>query len=105
MTSTFRDLIAANKWNSLLLVVIFLLFTFAVTMVLALAVLSMVNDRSSLKENLGLSAVVGGVAMAISLLFSIGSYFEGDKLVLMVNGAKPMEHSDDPQLYNVVEEM
>ncbi len=36
MTTTFRDLIAANKRNSLLLVVIFILFTTVVAMVLAL---------------------------------------------------------------------
>jgi heat shock protein HtpX len=105
MTATFRELIADNKRNSLLLVVIFLLFTTFVAIVLALGVLALVNDRSTFEENLGISLGIGAVAMVISFLFALGSYFEGDKLVLSVSGAQPITHADDPQLYNVVEEM
>jgi heat shock protein HtpX len=103
--ATFRDLIADNKRKSFLLVVIFVLFTAAVAMVLALALIVYVDDRAPLQVNLVRSAVVGAVAMAISLLLALLSYFEGDKMVLAASGAKPIEHKDDPQLYNVVEEM
>ena len=105
MTTTFRDLIAANKRNSFLLVVLFLLFTALVALVLALAVIAIATGGADLEVNLLRSAVVGGIAMGISLLLSLWSYYQGDKMVLAVSGAKPITHADDRQLYNVVEEM
>ncbi len=105
MAPTFRDLIADNKRNSFLLVAIFVLFTAAVAMVLALAVMMYVDDRVPLQVNIVRSAVAGAIAMGIALVISFGSFFEGDKLVLAISGAKPIGHADDPQLFNVVEEM
>src|SRR5437016_1792777 len=105
MATTFRDLVAANKRNSFLLVLIFILFTAVVAMVLALALMIYMDDQALLKVDLARSAVVGGIAMVISFLLALASYFEGDKMVLAVSGAKPIAHKDDPQLYNVVEEM
>jgi heat shock protein HtpX len=105
MTTTFRDLIAANKRNSYLLVAIFVLFTAVVAMVLALGLMVYLDDQALVSVNLARSAVVGGIAMVISLCLALVSYFQGDKMVLAVSGAKPLAHTDDPQLYNVVEEM
>jgi heat shock protein HtpX len=105
MTTTFRDLIADNKRKSVLLVVIFILFTAAVAMVLSLAVMFYFDQNAVLSVNLTRSFIVGGIAMGISVLLSIGSYYQGDKMVLATSGAQPIEHKDDPQLYNVVEEM
>jgi len=105
MTTTFRDLIAANKRNSFLLVVLFVLFTAAVAMVLALGLMVYMDDRAAVHVNVARSAVVGVIAMVISLLVALLSYYEGDKMVLAVSGARPLAHKDDPQLYNVVEEM
>jgi heat shock protein HtpX len=105
MPTTFRDLIAANKRSSVLLVVIFILFTAVVAMVLTLALMLSIDDRVALGTNLVRSAIVGGIAAVISFFVALASYFEGDKMVLAVSGAKPISHTDDPQLYNVVEEM
>ncbi len=50
---------------------------------------------------LGLLGVFGLAAMAWSLL----GYYSGDKMVLAVSGAHQVTHEDEPQLFNVVEEM
>jgi heat shock protein HtpX len=105
MPSTFRDLIAANKRNSFLLVALFILFTAVVAMVLALAVLVSADEGAALRVNVVRSALVGGAAMVFAFLMALLSYYEGDKMVLATSGAKPIAHKDDPQLYNVVEEM
>lgn len=105
MTTTFRDLIAANKRNSFLLVVVFILFTAAVAMILALGLLVWLDDQTPVVVDFGRSVVVGGIALAIAAFVALLSYFQGDKMVLAVAGARPLEHKDDPRLYNVVEEM
>jgi heat shock protein HtpX len=60
------------------------------------------------------AAVVGGVNGGIGLLgvfgvvaiaWSILGYYSGDKMVLAVSGAHQVTHEDEPQLFNVVEEM
>ena len=60
------------------------------------------------------AAVVGGTSGGIGLLgvfgivaivWSILGYYSGDKMVLAVSGAHQVTHDDEPQLFNVVEEM
>src|SRR5262249_55945439 len=48
-----------------------------------------------------IGAIAGGIAFAIALL----SYYAGDQAVLGISGAREIEHNDDPELFNVVEEM
>ncbi len=105
MATTFRDLIAANKRSSVLLVVIFILFTAIVAVVLAMGLMVMADDGASLEVDFTRSIVVGVIAMVVSFLLALASYYEGDKMVLSISGARPIAHKDDPQLYNVVEEM
>lgn len=105
MTTTFRDLIAANKRNSAILVACFVLFTVIVALVFALAILYHFDPRATLEANLIRSVAVGAIAAGIALLFTWVSYFQGDRMILAVSGAKLIEHKDDPQLFNVVEEM
>ncbi len=50
---------------------------------------------------LGLLGVFGIVAIAWSLI----GYYAGDKMILAVSGARRVTHDDEPQLFNVVEEM
>jgi heat shock protein HtpX len=50
---------------------------------------------------LGLLGVFGVVA----IVWSIIGYYTGDKMVLAVSGARRVTHAEEPQLYNVVEEM
>jgi heat shock protein HtpX len=59
-------------------------------------------------------ATVGGTQGGIGLLgvfgiaaivWSIVGYYSGDKMVLAVSGARRVTHAEEPQLFNVVEEM
>jgi heat shock protein HtpX len=50
---------------------------------------------------IGLLGVFGIVAIAWSIL----GYYSGDKMVLAVSGARRVTHAEEPQLFNVVEEM
>ncbi len=105
MAVTFRDLIARNKRNSVLLVAVFVLLTIAVATLLALAIVMGMNPERSLEENLVPSLIAGAVAAGIASLISVFSFFQGDQMVLGLSGARPLEKKDDPQLFNVVEEM
>lgn len=105
MATTFRDLIAANKRNSVVLVAIFILFTAAVAVVLSMGLMVMMDEGASVQVDLTRSLIVGIIAMVVSFFLALFSYYEGDKMVLAISGAKPIAHKDDPQLYNVVEEM
>lgn len=105
MATTFRDLSAANKRNSALLVAAFILFTTIVVLILSLAILYYWGGGGNLRVDLGRALIIGAIAAVISCVFALFSYFEGDKVVLATSGAKPVQHKDDPQLFNVVEEI
>ena len=102
---TFHEHIADNKRKSVLLVVCFILFTVVIAMVLALAVMAYIEPTSFDDLPWGRSLLIGGIAAAISFLISMLSFFQGDQIVLAVSGAKEIQKSDDPELFNVVEEM
>jgi heat shock protein HtpX len=53
------------------------------------------------RGGIGLLGVFGVVAIAWSLI----GYYSGDKMVLAVSGAHQVSHDDEPQLFNVVEEL
>ena len=46
-----------------------------------------------------------GVALIIWLIMTLVTFAAGDKIMLAVSHARPIEKQDHPQLYNVVEEM
>jgi len=102
---TFRDLIAANKRNSILLVVIFVLFTTLVFLVIGLAILAYVIPDAIGTMDVVHAFVAGLVAFGIALLLAWLGYSSGDGMVLAVSGARAIQHRDDPELFNVVEEM
>src|SRR5947209_5302438 len=105
MPATFRDLIAENKRNSLLLVILFCLFVTAVAMILSLAILAYLAPGHLHNVNVGEALLVGAAAAALSLLLSLLAYYQGDSMILAVSHARPIEHQDDPELFNVVDEM
>lgn len=45
------------------------------------------------------------IAVVVAVVMGLTSYFKGDKIVLATSRAKRVTHEDEPQLYNVVEEM
>lgn len=105
MTATFRDLIAENKRNSVLLVLIFCLFTAVVVLVLALAVVALYDPDAVIQLRWGEALLAGVIAGVLAFLFSLFGYYSGDRIILATSGARRIHHQDDPELFNVVEEM
>jgi heat shock protein HtpX len=103
--ATFRELIADNKRNSALLIVGFGLFVTAVAMVLILAILAYTGAIRLARLNWGEALAAGGIGACIAIFLSFLAYYAGDDMVLGVSGAKPLRHENDPELFNVVEEM
>lgn len=83
--------ISQNKRNSFFLVIVFVL------LILILA------------EVVGLYTGLGYYALIFAGIFSIimvlTSYLSGDKVILAISRARPIDKKDNPQLYNVVEEL
>ena len=93
---TYHDLIAKNRRNSSFLVVGFVVFV---------AVLLGVMGSALTGGDARVAGAFGGTALAIAIVMAFFSYYSGDSMVLRMSGAKLIEHRDDPELYNVVEEM
>ncbi|MCX6348483.1 MAG: M48 family metallopeptidase [Candidatus Aureabacteria bacterium] len=83
--------ISQNKRNSGILIVVF------VAVVIFLGYLF----------GTALDSGVFGVAIAFILatVMALVGYFQGDKIVLAVSQARPADRADNPQLYNVTEEL
>jgi len=92
---TFRERIARNRRNSLLLIAVFLAFITVFGYIIGFALL---GDPARALFGLALALVVGVVSGLIS-------YFAGDKMVLAASRAREISHDDAPVLFNVVEEM
>jgi heat shock protein HtpX len=105
MPQTFQDLIAQNKRTSIMLVAIFVLFVVALAITLAIAVLVMMDPERAAAIQVRRGLAVGLAAAAVSIGISLLSYFSGDQLILGVQGAQELRKEEDPQLFNVVEEM
>ena len=94
-TSSFYSQISANKRNSFLLAA----FVIAIFAVLGFAIGYAITGSAA--GAVGVTAF----ALAIGGISGIGSYFSGDKLVLAVSQARPVDDTSAPQLMNVVREM
>ena len=92
---TFRDRIAANRRNSLLLIAGFLGFVTVFGYVIGYAWL---GDPTRALFGLVLAFVVGTVS-------GLATYYGGDRIVLAASRAMEITHDDAPVLFNVVEEM
>jgi heat shock protein HtpX len=94
-TRSFYGQISANKRNS------FLLAAFVIAVFAALGFTIGYAITGSAAGAAGVTAF----ALAIGGISGIGSYFSGDKLVLAVSQARPVDATSAPQLMNVVQEM
>jgi heat shock protein HtpX len=94
-TRSFYGQISANKRNSFLL---------AAFVVLIFAALGFAIGYAITGSPAG-AAGVTAFALAIGAVSGIGTYFSGDKLVLAVSQARPVDATSAPQLMNVVQEM
>ncbi|MDQ4127850.1 MAG: M48 family metalloprotease, partial [Actinomycetota bacterium] len=92
---TFRERIARNRRNSLLLIAGFLAFVTVFGYIIGFAWL---GDPTRALFGLVLAFVVGTVS-------GILTYFAGDRMVLAASRAREITHDDAPVLFNVVEEM
>ncbi len=105
MKPTFRDLIAANKRNTVFLVLFFCLFITAAAGLIALGAAAYLDPGAVASIRWTEVGLVGGGAAVLALVLSLISYYAGASMVLAVSRARPIQHDDDPELFNVVEEM
>ena len=94
-TGSFYGQISANKRNS---------FLMAGLVVVVLGMLGFAIGYAVVGSPAG---GVGALVLAVALgsVSGVASYFGGDKLVLTVSGAKPVDEASAPQLLNIVREM
>jgi heat shock protein HtpX len=102
---TFRDLIAENKRDSAMLVATFCLFVTAVGLVLILGIMAYIAPDAFHHLNWQQAVGIGAFAALVSFVLALLAYYSGDDMILAVSGARPIQHDDDPELFNVVEEM
>ena len=93
--TTFFAQASANRRNSFLL---------ALFVVAVLGLLGFFVGYAIAGEPAG-GVVATGAALLLGGLISVGTYFQGDKLVLAVSGARQVDAQAAPQLMNVVQEM
>ncbi len=92
---TFRDRISANKRNSLVLILLFIVFVAVFGYIVGYA---WVGDPAGALFGLGLAFTAGTVSGFVT-------YYGGAKMVLAASRAREVTHDEAPVLYNVVEEM
>ncbi|HJQ30184.1 MAG TPA: M48 family metallopeptidase [Rubrobacter sp.] len=92
---TFRERIARNRRNSLLLIAAFLTFITVFGYIIGFA---WIGDPVGAIFGLVLALIAGTISGFLS-------YYAGDKMVLAASRAKEITHDDAPVLFNVVEEM
>jgi heat shock protein HtpX len=93
--SSFYDQIGANRRNSFLL---------ATVVVIILGLLGFAIGYAIIGSPTG-GLFVTGLAIAVGAITGVATYFNGDKLVLTVSGARPVDEATAPQLLNVVREI
>jgi heat shock protein HtpX len=93
---TFHTLIARNRFNSILLITVFMLF-----FVLMGLLIGYVWGQGEATFSIAVAAIAGLVAFILTLM----SYFGGSSVLLSMSQAKEVRKEDDPQLFNVVEEL
>jgi heat shock protein HtpX len=91
----FENLVAANKRNSIFLVVLFVLFICVLGGALGWALFG--DWRAAVPSIV--------LALVVSTVMALIGYYSGPSAVLAMSGAKPIAKEDDPQLYNIVEEL
>jgi heat shock protein HtpX len=92
---TFRERIAVNRRNSVLLITAFLAFVAVFGYIIGYA---WIGDPTGALFGLGLAFVAGTIS-------GLATYYGGDRMVLAASQAHEISHDDAPVLFNVVEEM
>jgi heat shock protein HtpX len=99
---TFNDLIRSNKRKSAILMLLMGLLLAVIGAVIG----GLLGASSGGAEALLPSVILGGIAFAIvAIIGSAWSFYGGSNAILRMSGAREIEKKDDPQLFNVVEEL
>ena len=93
---TFHTLIARNRRNSFFLIAGFTLFFVGLGLLIGMVW----GDGEWV-----FGAVVAGIAAVVAFILTLLSYYGGSSALLGLSGARRIDKSDDPQLFNVVEEL
>ncbi|MBL7219704.1 MAG: M48 family metallopeptidase [Phycisphaerae bacterium] len=93
---TFHTLIAKNRRNSFILIGGFMLFFVGMGFLVG-----MVWGGGQA----AFSIIVAAIAGIVAFILTLASYFGGSSALLGMSRAKEITHADDPQLFNVVEEI
>lgn len=117
-TLTFHDLIRKNKRQSVILMIVMIVLGVGLGVVFGAAIgtsmgysqrTSNVRDISNAMPSAGSLAIpmiAGGViALALACMGSAWSWFSGSSAILMLSQAREIGKADDPELFNVVDEM
>lgn len=83
--------IAANRWKTYLIMVLFVVF---------IATLGYVFGKAN-----GYGLSYAGIALIFAGMTSIGSYYYSDKIVLATSGAREIKEKDSPTLFHTVENL
>lgn len=102
-TTNFVAAQAANRRNTLLLLVVLTALAALFGYLIGWALEGYVTDTVAAVSVAGLAAAA--VLAGTSVIWSGISLAFGDRMVLAMADAKPIEKADAPQLFNVVEEM
>jgi len=93
---TFHTLIARNKRNSYILIAGFMMFFVGLGLLIG-----MVWGGGDWTFGL----VVAVIAAAVAFILTLGSYYGGASAILGMSKARQIRKADDPQLFNIVEEL
>jgi len=93
---TFHTLIAKNKRNSFLLIALFMLFFIGLGMLIG----TIWGDGDWY-----IGMIVAAGAALIAFILTLSSYYGGASALLGMSRARQIQKADDPQLFNVVEEL
>ncbi len=96
MSGSFHDLIARNRRDSALLV-----FAFVALITLTVYAFGVVLGNGSPRAGVP----VAFLALGIAAIFCVFGAYGGANAILGMSGAREMKKEDDPQLWNVVEEL
>ncbi len=93
---TFHTLISRNKRNSWLLISVFVVLFVGIGLLIG----SVWGGG-----NWTFSIIIAAVAAIVAFILIMFSYFGGASAVLAISKARPIQKADDPQLFNVVDEL
>jgi len=99
---TFRDLIRSNKRKSGVLMAGMVLLGIVLGAALSGALAAAGGAGDVIVPALAMGAAAAAV---VAIGGSLWSFYGGSEAILRMSGARPIEHADDPQLFNVVHEL